>query len=322
MHIEGQPSERCVTSLTTGTIQVGGCPSLYFEIIIKNKKMKDELVCTLCGYAGKPNKKARGNGLVEFLLWCFFLFPGILYSLWSRGGNKKNVCPKCGSENMIPQDTPQGQKLMSEQIKVPEMSKEQLEMQKTNNKHNLKVVGIVIFVIFILPIIVGVLISDNKKPEEARNTVQPALQQNTSAIQSLPEEPKARIETIVKNLGANYEVSIFGKNPNAKPVAPFEVIINTDAGSCAFAKQMNFDVMKVLFSDSITKKNIAKVRFNARRYLSTSLGGDDARELPASAWGDSGPTNFLKVLTQMGSGDLSFKDMEKQTWGNPLEGCQ
>lgn len=285
--------------------------------------MEKELVCTLCGYAGEPNKKARGNGLVEFILWWFFLIPGIIYSIWSRGGNKKNVCPKCGSENMIPQDTPLGQKLMAEQPSIPQMSPEQLAMQKKNNRRNLLVVGTILFCIFILPLIIGALVIDRKSPAGNNSNVQPAVQENKPVVQSnLPTEPKARIEAIVKNLGSNYEVAIFGKNPNVKPIAPFEVIVNTDAGSCALAKQMNFDAMKALFTDPIAKKNIAKVRFNARRYISTSMGGDDARESTDNTWAESGPTNFFKVLTQMGTNDSNSKVMERQTWGREMEGCE
>ncbi|EKE22205.1 MAG: hypothetical protein ACD_7C00020G0013 [uncultured bacterium] len=281
------------------------------------------LICTLCGYAGEMNKKARGNGLVEFILWCFFLIPGIVYSIWSRGGAKKNVCPKCGSENMIPTDTPMGQKLMAEQQNNPEIQIAPQVPQKTSR------VGLYIMLIILGSVAVSLIISFSTykiQTEEAEGKLaktQQAVQPVESKVaQNLPTEPKERIETIVKNIGANYEVSLFGKNPNVKAVSPFEVVINTDAGSCALAKQMNFDVMKALFTDAVAKKNIAKVRFNARRYISTSMGGDDARESTDKTWADSGPTNFFKVLTQMGSGDLKSKTVERQTWGSEMEGCR
>lgn len=281
------------------------------------------LICTLCGYAGEMNKKARGNGLVEFILWCFFLIPGIVYSIWSRGGAKKNVCPKCGSENMIPTDTPMGQKLMAEQRNNPEMQIVPQIPQKTSRA------GLYIMLIILGGVAVSLIISFSTykiQTEEAESGLiktQPLVQPvESKVVQNLPTEPKERIETIVKNMGANYDVTLFGKNPNVKAVAPFEVVINTDAGSCALAKQMNFDVMKTLFTDAIAKKNIAKVRFNARRYISTSMGGDDARESTDKTWADSGPTNFFKVLTQMGSGDLKSKPTERQTWGSEMEGCQ
>jgi type II secretory pathway pseudopilin PulG len=282
------------------------------------------LICTVCGYAGEANKKARGNGLVEFILWWFFIVPGVIYSIWSRGGNGKNVCQKCGSEKMIPLDTPMGQKLMAEQRNNPDMQIAPPAPQKTSQ------VGLYVMLIILGGVAVSLIISfstykkDAEKSENELKAQQSAqsTQQNKLAVQNLPTEPKARIEAIVKNLGANYEVALFGKNPNAKPVAPFQVVVNTDAGSCALAKQMNFDVMKTLFTDATAKKNIAKVRFNARRYISASMGGDDARESTDKTWAESGPTNFFKVLTQMGSGDSKSKTMERQTWGSEMEGCQ
>jgi len=288
-------------------------------LIFNIKAMAKQMICTLCGYAGAPNKKTKGNFLIEVILWLFFLIPGLIYSIW-RLSSKQDVCAKCGNTNVIPQDSPQAQKMMAEQRNNPSISKDSLEPEKTSTKTRNIMLGVVAGVFILVIIAISTSIDDAKERKNQESSIQPALQGN-AVQQNLPTEPKARIETIVKNLGANYEITLFGKNPNVKAIAPFEVIINTDAGSCAFAKQMNFDVMKALYSDSITAKNIARIRFNARKYLSTSLGGDDAREMPAQGWQESGPTNFLKVLTQMGSGDLGSKKMERQTWGKELESC-
>lgn len=282
-----------------------------------------QLICTLCGYAGLPDKKTKGNGLIELILWLFFLIPGIIYSIWRRA-DKQDICPKCGSKTMIPLNTPMGQKMMIEQRNNPDMQITPEEPKKTSK------IGLYIMLVILGGVAISLIASfsvykrDTQRAENELNAQQitQLTQQKKPAVQNLPVEPKSRIETIIKNLGANYEVALFGKNPNVKAIAPFEVIINTDAGNCAFAKQMNFDVMKALFTDPVAKKNIAKVRFNARRYISTSMGGDDARESADKTWAESGPTNFFKVLTQMGSGDLSYKSMERQTWGKPLEGCQ
>lgn len=282
--------------------------------------MAKQMACTLCGYVGEVKQKARGNGLVEFILWWFFIVPGLLYSIWSRGGKGKSVCPKCGNEHLIPLDSPQAQKLMADN---PNISKESLEPEKSSNKTRNIMIGVVVGVLILLVIAISTSMDDARERMEKENRSAQQTEQNAKTIaqKDLPAEPQARIETIVKNVGA-YEVTLFGKNPNAKAVAPFEVIINTDAGSCALAKQINFDVMKALFTDEIAKKNIARVRFNARKYVSTSLGGSDAKELPSKAWAESGPTNFFKVLIQMGTGDSNSKTMERQTWGKELENCK
>lgn len=287
--------------------------------------MATKLICTICGYAGYARKKNKGSSLIEIVLWLFILIPGLIYSIWRRS-NKQTVCPKCGNVQMIPLDTPQGQRLMAEQRSNPNISKEALESKKPSNSGTKIALAVVMAVVVFVIIAIWVAMDDAKEAASVNvsdSNVEQAVQQPTSAVKKdLPTEPQARIETIVKNLGKNYEVTIFGKNPNVKPVSPYEVIVNTDAGNCAFAKQMNFDVMKALYTDSVAKKNIARVRFNARKHLSTSLGGDDARESTDKTWADSGPTNFLTVLTQMGSEDLSTQKMERQSWANPMEGCE
>jgi len=75
--------------------------------------METQLICTACGYAGASNKRNKGNGLIELILWLFFLIPGIIYSIWRRS-DKQNSCLKCGNKSMIPANTPMGQKLLNE----------------------------------------------------------------------------------------------------------------------------------------------------------------------------------------------------------------
>jgi hypothetical protein len=66
---------------------------------------KDSMYCTACGTVAKPKKIVKGSFILELLLWLCFLLPGIIYSVW-RLSNKANACPKCGSESMIPIDSP------------------------------------------------------------------------------------------------------------------------------------------------------------------------------------------------------------------------
>lgn len=195
------------------------------------------------------------------------------------------------------------------------------------NRHPIITFFLLIMGLSMLPLFMaGITGTPQEKVGSVSNTSSQTSQvapQDTKQA-SLPDAPRERIESIVKNLGNNYEVSVFDKKSNSgKNIQPpFFVIVNTDANACWGAKQMNFDVMKALYSDSITRKSIINVKFNARRYLSTSLGGDDAREMPVDSWKDSGPTNLLAVLTKMGSGDVSSKKDTRQTWGSPMEECK
>lgn len=71
------------------------------------------LVCSVCGHHGETNNETPGSLLIEIVLWCSFLVPGIIYSIW-RHSAKKDVCGKCSSPALIPADSPRGRKLIKE----------------------------------------------------------------------------------------------------------------------------------------------------------------------------------------------------------------
>ncbi len=77
--------------------------------MFKNNKIK--FICSNCGYTGNPKTQTRGNIFYEIFLWCLFLAPGVLYSIW-RLSTKQQVCPKCKMPNMIPADSPKGKELL------------------------------------------------------------------------------------------------------------------------------------------------------------------------------------------------------------------
>ena len=70
---------------------------------------KKEMVCTTCGSLVSPRSKTPGSFWIELLLWAFFIVPGVIYSVWRLASIQK-VCPKCGGKNLVPPDSPVGQK--------------------------------------------------------------------------------------------------------------------------------------------------------------------------------------------------------------------
>ena len=74
--------------------------------------MAKTFICSTCGYVGKPKTKTKGSMIIEIICWCCLFVPGIIYSLW-RLTTKYKACPKCGAQNMIPEDTPKGQELLA-----------------------------------------------------------------------------------------------------------------------------------------------------------------------------------------------------------------
>lgn len=74
----------------------------------QNKK-----ICTQCGSVGNTAKETRGSFIFELVLWLCFIIPGLLYSVY-RASTKVEVCKQCRSKDIIPLDTPRGQKILKE----------------------------------------------------------------------------------------------------------------------------------------------------------------------------------------------------------------
>ncbi len=45
----------------------------------------------------------KGSGWIEFVLWLAYIVPGVIYSIWRRGG-EPSICPTCKKETLKPYD--------------------------------------------------------------------------------------------------------------------------------------------------------------------------------------------------------------------------
>ena len=75
------------------------------------------MICTVCGSKNNHKKKAKGNIIIEIILWCCYIVPGLIYSIW-RISSKRLICLSCGSEALIPENSIIGKKIM-EDVKPP-----------------------------------------------------------------------------------------------------------------------------------------------------------------------------------------------------------
>lgn len=76
----------------------------------------EKKICSACGTLAAPSVKTRGSFGIELVLWLFFLIPGLVYSLW-RLSSRREVCQACGSESILPPDTPMG-KILAEKFNI------------------------------------------------------------------------------------------------------------------------------------------------------------------------------------------------------------
>ena len=63
------------------------------------------MYCKNCGVVKKPKKKRRGSHALYLLLLLLGILPGLIY--WFGWRKKYSVCRSCGSEEIIPSDSPE-----------------------------------------------------------------------------------------------------------------------------------------------------------------------------------------------------------------------
>jgi uncharacterized membrane protein len=77
--------------------------AIYFLVkFMANSKV---YVCRDCGYRGRAFKAYKGSILIEIILWCCFILPGIIYSIY-RASSSQKVCRNCRHPAIIPADSP------------------------------------------------------------------------------------------------------------------------------------------------------------------------------------------------------------------------
>ncbi len=121
----------------------------------------NNLVCTQCGYVGKPKRAIKGNGFIEIILWLCFIIPGLIYSIW-RSSSRYKVCPKCNNSSLIPVDSPRAKTIMAENMTREEISNiEQNEVTNTQSKYldwcKKHPVLTVLIVLFVVPFFIGTI---------------------------------------------------------------------------------------------------------------------------------------------------------------------
>jgi hypothetical protein len=89
-----------------GTIIVVGIGVFLLFHLVNSK----EMVCKDCGVTEEITKTAPGSLLIEIILWCCFLVPGLIYSIW-RSSSRRYQCPKRSSLNVIPVDSPMAKQI-------------------------------------------------------------------------------------------------------------------------------------------------------------------------------------------------------------------
>lgn len=79
--------------------------------VVRAREGRD-VVCLACEHVGAARRATRGSLPIELVLWLLFIVPGLVYSLW-RLSTRRDVCAMCGSEQVVPRDSPAGRRIVA-----------------------------------------------------------------------------------------------------------------------------------------------------------------------------------------------------------------
>lgn len=80
----------------------------------RRKSSGPGVACKSCEHVGPPVRRTRGSFAIEVVLWLCMIVPGLIYSLW-RLTTRHDVCSACGSDQIVPLNTPAGQRIAAQQ---------------------------------------------------------------------------------------------------------------------------------------------------------------------------------------------------------------
>jgi len=72
--------------------------------------MATELACRDCGVIAPPKSHTRGSIVIEIAGWVLFFPVGLAYSLW-RLSVRREVCPCCKADRVVPLSSAAGQRI-------------------------------------------------------------------------------------------------------------------------------------------------------------------------------------------------------------------
>lgn len=122
--------------------------------------MSQQLICSACGHVGSTKRSVKGSLGVEIFLWLCFFIPGIIYSLWRQSTYHK-ACAVCGGTNLIPVNSPVGQKLLKEQGVSTDTGEVGVVSNESSEKYSTKKKILIFWAIMIfgvLPLILSLII--------------------------------------------------------------------------------------------------------------------------------------------------------------------
>lgn len=71
--------------------------------------------CLDCKEIVKTKRETQGSIIIELLLWCLFIVPGLIYSIW-RSTSRYDVCGICKSKRIISKNHKRAREIIEDQM--------------------------------------------------------------------------------------------------------------------------------------------------------------------------------------------------------------
>jgi hypothetical protein len=143
---------------------------------------------------------------------------------------------------------------------------------------------------------------------------QPAPAQATAP--ALSSDPITRIQQIPAKYYDKFDITMFDQNGNLANASngPWEVVINSPLYAfsiCSGAENTIYNVMKDLYTDSVTRPNIYMVKMSLSNQAQASLHRNDGYTLSADTWDNLSGPGLAKAL---------YGTNSQQTYWKPING--
>lgn len=93
-------ASKAIVLLIVGAILWG-----LFRLLVPKTGAGSSRHCMTCGTDSDGKLHTRGSIWIELVLWCCFVIPGLIYSIW-RHTSRSMVCHACGSHTLVPGQSP------------------------------------------------------------------------------------------------------------------------------------------------------------------------------------------------------------------------
>lgn len=164
--------------------------------------MADQKLCTVCGAVGNTKRHMKGSLLTELFLGCFFLIPGLIYSIW-RHTTVAQVCRNCGSPAVIPLSSPFAQQTLAARGTTPGQVLSPRPSEPSATKPSAtKVMGVLVAALVLLVVVLASISTNSGHPNPNAASTPNRSISAAEQTKTLPASDQSYVRASLQYLGS------------------------------------------------------------------------------------------------------------------------